>query len=66
MYRDPLTGPIFYGFSQFLEMDYPNMWWMMITFETVTMLVNLATKLTMTAGLFLVDTQTPVMITVTA
>ena len=38
---------------------------MMKTFETTTMLVNLATKLTVT-GVFLIDTQTTVMIKVTA
>ena len=39
---------------------------MMITFETMTMLANLAMKLTMTAGLFLIDTRMSVMIKVTA
>ena len=38
---------------------------MMIMFETTTMLANLATKLSMTAELFLFDTWTPVMIKVT-
>ena len=39
---------------------------MMITFETKTVLVNFTMKLTVTAGLFLIDTCMPVMIKVTA
>ena len=42
-----------------------KLYWM-IMFETMTMLVNLATKLTVIAGLFLIDTHMPVMIKVTA
>ena len=37
----------------------------MITFETTTMLANLAKKLTMTAGVFFIETWTPVMVKVT-
>ena len=39
---------------------------MLMTFKTMTMLANLPTKLTTTAGVFLIDTWTPVMIKVTA
>ena len=39
-----------------------KLYWMMITFETTTMLANLTTKLTLPSELFLIDTRTPVMI----
>ena len=38
----------------------------MMTFKTMAMSANLATELTVTAGIFLIDTWTPVMIKVTA
>ena len=38
---------------------------MMMMFETMMMLANFAMKLTVTAGVFLIDTRTPVMIKVT-
>ena len=38
------------------------MFWVMMTFETMTMLVNLAMKLTVTAEIFLIDSQMPLMI----
>ena len=39
---------------------------MMITFEPMTILANLAMKLTVTPGVFLLDTRMPVTISVTA
>ena len=38
---------------------------MMIMFETTTILANLPMKLAVTAGLFIIDTRTPMTITVT-
>ena len=43
-----------------------TIYWMMITFETMTMLANSATKLTMTAGLFCIYTRMPMMTNATA
>ena len=51
---------LFYSFGE------ETIYQMMTTFETMTMLANLATKLTVTAGVFVIDTWTPVMINVTA
>ena len=43
-----------------------KLYWMMITFENMMMVVNLATRLAMRAELVLINTGTPVMKKVTA